>query len=356
VPDVPTNDPRTPDTNDPTDVPVILEPLLSATKRDSLVIDADGNGSPSPSDTLLYSVAILNSGNGDALDVTYSDTPDLNTTLVAGSVQSSLGAVTSGNTAGNTTVGVNIGTLPAGQQVNISYRVTINDPLPAEVTQVSNQGVVASSNDVTPCPQPGEVNASGVYCPELPTNDPDTPETYDPTQTPVTQDPIIEAVKRDALVVNADGDSGASGGDTLSYAITVRNAGNGNASGVTFSDTPDPNTTLVAGSVQTSLGAVTSGNNPGDTTIAVNIGGLPTGQQVNISYRVTIHDPLPAGLAEISNQGLVAGAGAPDVSTDDPDSAEDGDPTDTPLVTEPTAEEPIQQPGFHRIFLPSLQH
>jgi uncharacterized repeat protein (TIGR01451 family) len=274
---------------------------------------------PSPGDTLLYQITIANSGNTAATGVTFSDIPDPNTALVVGSVQTNLGAVTSGNTAGDTSVGVNIGTLPSGASATISFRVTIDTPLPAGVTQISNQGTVS---------------AAGV--PGMPTDDPGTPTGGDPTSTSVTAAPFLTADKVAVLFTDADGDGQPSPGDTLLYQITIANSGNAAATGLTFNDTPDPNTTLVAGSVQTNLGAVTGGN-AGVPPVVVNIGTLPGGGvSAIISFRVTINTPLPAGVTQISNQGTVSGNQVGPVSTNDPGTTPGGDSTVT-LMTIPTA-------------------
>lgn len=133
-------------------------PDLSVTKTDTLSNDADGDGVPSPGDTLRYEIRIENSpSGGDAKDVFFNDIPDGNTTLVAGSVQITQGTITSGN-AGIPPVTVDIGTIPGPGIVLILFNVTINDPLPPGVSQVANQGIVSGSN-----------------FPDEPSDDPDDP-------------------------------------------------------------------------------------------------------------------------------------------------------------------------------------
>ncbi|GAG50456.1 unnamed protein product, partial [marine sediment metagenome] len=231
-----------------------------------------------------------NSGIITAQNVILSDLPDSNTTLITGSVTSTGGAVTSGNNPGDTTVGVSIPTLSSGGSVTISFQVTINDPLPAGVSHVSNQGVVQGDNF------PSEL-----------TDDPDSPEDSDDTETPVTATPDVEAYKTDSLFADSDGNGVPSPGDIILYQITVVNNGNQAASSVFLNDTVDPNTTLITGSVQTSQGTVTGGNSPGDTSVAVDIGTLGGGGMATISFRVTINNPLPAGVTFVRNQGIVSG-------------------------------------------------
>jgi uncharacterized repeat protein (TIGR01451 family) len=144
------------------------------------------------------------------------------------------------------------------------------------------------------------------------------------------------AEKTDSLFIDADSNGYYSAGDTILYEVTIWNEGTLNATGVVFTDTPDPNTTLVTGSVATSKGSVTTGNNPGDTSISVTVGTLlaggPATETTTISFHVTINDPLPPGVYNIYNQGLFTyNEGSPE-PTDDPDTDPDDDPTVTPIL------------------------
>ncbi|MCJ7808534.1 MAG: hypothetical protein MUP73_07590, partial [Dehalococcoidia bacterium] len=150
------------------------------------------------------------------------------------------------------------------------------------------------------------------------------------------------AIKSDSLLIDADGGThgvGAgyySAGDTILYEVTVWNEGTANATGVVFTDTPDPNTTLVTGSVATSKGSVTTGNNPGDTSISVTVGtilaGGPATETITISFHVRINYPLPFSVHNIYNQGLFTYNEGPPEPTDDPDTDPDDDPTVTPVA------------------------
>ena len=59
----------------------------------------------------------------------------------------------------------------------------------------------------------------------------------------------ITASKIDGLAVDNNSDGRVNPGDTISYTVTITNNGSTDATGVVFSDTPDPNTTLVPGSI-----------------------------------------------------------------------------------------------------------
>jgi len=107
--------------------------------------DNDGSGTLTPGDTLLYTLVAENTGVADALAVVIDDTPDANTALTVGSVTTTQGAVTSGNTVGDTSVSVDLGTLAGGTTATITFEVTIDDPLPTGVTDISNQGLLTGS-------------------------------------------------------------------------------------------------------------------------------------------------------------------------------------------------------------------
>ena len=317
-PPVRTNDPTTPEPGDPTVTIVQTNVVLTATKIDTLADDTDRSGAPSPGDLLLYTILVRNIGNTSAITVTLADTPDPNTTLVAGSVQVSIGSVTSGNSPGDTRVAASLGAIPgAGGSATISFLVRINNPLPAGVTQVANQGVFSAGNS-----------------PAVLTDDPDTPQANDPTITPIAPAPQIAVQKVDDLLTDADASGAPSPGDTLRYTIAVRNIGNGRATQVVLADTPDPNTTLVAGSVTTTLGTVTLGNGPGDRSVSVSIGALPSAGSATITFQVVVADPLPENIRQVANQALGSG-NFPTTPSDDPDTPAANDPTITPLVRTP---------------------
>jgi LPXTG-site transpeptidase (sortase) family protein len=122
-------------------------------------------------------------------------------------------------------------------------------------------------------------------------------------------------------------------GDTIEYQVTISNTSAVDALGATYSDSPDPNTTLIVGSVTTSVGTVTTGNTLGDTSVAIDIGTIGPGITVAITYRVTVNDPLPPGVTEVANQGLVSGINFPDTPTFDPSTPATDDPTIVPITT-----------------------
>ncbi|MEM7354938.1 MAG: GEVED domain-containing protein, partial [Acidobacteriota bacterium] len=292
-------------------------PVVTATKTDVLQIDGDGDGMLDAGDTLRYTAVITNTGNADAAATTYTSAVDPNTALVVGSVTTTQGTVTTGNTGGDTSVGVDIGTLAqGGGSVTITYDVTLNEPVPVGVVQISCQGDIAADNH-----------------PDTMTDDPDDPtSSTDPTTTPVDVAPEVTATKVDALLIDGDGDGRVDPGDTIKYTAVVANAGDQDADSVAFVSGLDANTTLVVGSVTAPGATVTSGNTPGDTSVAVDIGTLVGGGgSVTIMFEVTVNSPIPGGVTQVSCQGSITGGNIPTTPTDDPDDPPADDPTDTPL-------------------------
>jgi uncharacterized repeat protein (TIGR01451 family) len=314
-----TDDPFTLAIDDPTITAVTAAPVLLARKSEALWQDADLDGFPSPNDTLLYTVRLLNIGNSQATGVLFNDSPDGNTTLVFGSVQTSQGTVTTGNDPGDTAVVVDIGSISGGGSVVlISFQVTINDPLPGGVTQVANQGSI-SSNEL----------------PSFLTDDPDTPVPADPTITPVAATPILSAVKLDILYMDLNGDGQASPGDTLLYEIVIYNGGTTAATGVSLVDSPGLYTSLVVGSVATNRGTVTIGNTPGDSSLVVNVGELPARRMMRVAFEVIIDNPLPDGIEQVANQAVINSNELAPLLSDDPDTPDLDDITLTPINAAP---------------------
>jgi uncharacterized repeat protein (TIGR01451 family) len=66
------------------------------------------------------------------------------------------------------------------------------------------------------------------------------------------------------------------------------------------------------------------------THVCVDVGTLPTGKSVTITFAVTINSPYGGG-ASVSNQGTVSGGNFSNVSTDDPDTGAANDATVTPI-------------------------
>jgi uncharacterized repeat protein (TIGR01451 family) len=119
-------------------------PNMSFTKTVELVGDVNGNGEANPGDTIKYTAHITNVGNAPATNVTFLDTPDINTALVVGNVTTTDGSVVEGNAMGDVSVEVDIENIPAGNSVIITFEVTVNNAPKADT--VTNQGLIEGDN------------------------------------------------------------------------------------------------------------------------------------------------------------------------------------------------------------------
>ncbi|HEX7184807.1 MAG TPA: Calx-beta domain-containing protein [Thermoanaerobaculia bacterium] len=308
LPELSTDDPGAPGAADPTRTPVAKAPELTATKVDELAADPDGDGVPSPGDELLYTIIITNSGGSAANDVVLTDLPSAHTRVVAGSV-----STTAGTVASEDPVRVEVGRLAVGAPVTVAFRVTIDDPVPAGVREVSNQGAVTSRE-----------------LPAVLTDDPDLGGASDPTVTAITAAPKLVAEKTDALADDADGDGAPSPGDTIEYRVTILNNGNTSATGVAFEDAVPEHAALVPGSVQASQGTVES-----EDPVRVTAGEIRGGERAKVTFRVVLDDPIATGVREIRNQGTVTSHELPAVPTDDPEAGGTDDPTVTAVSAAP---------------------
>jgi uncharacterized repeat protein (TIGR01451 family) len=299
------------DDNVSNDTALLAKTNLTATKRAILKVDANGNGKVNPGDRLEYTIEIRNNGNRAVTDVVLRDTIDLNTTLVANSVQANPGVVNTTNP-----LRVTIGELAAGARATIIFQVRINTPLPANVTRVENQATVTS-----------------LEMPAIATDDPGAPGVNNPTRTPVVSNAVIVVTKTDILFADADANDVVSPGDRLLYRMKIANQGNIAATNVVLKDTPDPNTTLVVGAVLANMGAIASGNRPGHRHIEVSVGTLQVGQVADVSFVVEIKANLATD--RVTNQATVTYDSIGNSlggQSDDPDTATAGDATVTTVI------------------------
>ncbi len=113
-------------------------------------------------------------------------------------------------------VSINIGLLPAGKAVGISFQASINDPFPGGVTQVANQGIVSGNN-----------------FDELVTDDPDTSALGDPTITPIE---VVVTPMADLSLHKLVDKSTAKPDETITFTLTLNNIGPDGATGIQVAD------------------------------------------------------------------------------------------------------------------------
>lgn len=115
-------------------------PNLSLEMRDILFSDRDSNGQVSDGDILLYSIELQNREEESLQELLFEDRLDANLQLIAGSVNSRIGTIESGNTEGDNLVAIKISTLAPNELFVISFQVTVAPHTP--IHQVRNQAMV----------------------------------------------------------------------------------------------------------------------------------------------------------------------------------------------------------------------
>lgn len=157
----------------PTATPTLTAGQLQLTKIDLLANDADANNLVSPGDTLLYVIVASNPGSVAVEQLRLIDTLDANTSLVVGSVQTDVGTVRQGNNLGDSTVAIDLVTLPPGASATINLQAIVKAVL--GVTHLQNQ---ASATFLNPAS-----DSSGQTV--VLSDDPDTEAHLDTTMTPL---------------------------------------------------------------------------------------------------------------------------------------------------------------------------
>jgi uncharacterized repeat protein (TIGR01451 family) len=274
-------------------------PLTGA--PDFSITKSDGGASVAPGGTVSYTLTYANAGNRGAAGVTLTETVPANTTFNAGA--STAGWVcTPDNNAGSTCT-LTIGALAAGGgNQTATFAVTVVDPVAAGVTQISNTASISDDGANGTDPTPGDNSGS------------DT--------TPLTGAP-------DFSITKSDGGASVAPGGTVSYTLTYANAGNRGATGVVLTETVPADTTFNAGA--STAGWVCTPDNNAGSTCTLTIGALAAGGgNQTATFAVTVDDPLPGGVTQISNTASISDDGA---NGTDPTPGDNSDSDATPVIT-----------------------
>jgi uncharacterized repeat protein (TIGR01451 family) len=125
---------------------------------------------------------------------------------------------------------LNIGILPAGKTITITFDATVDDPFPGPGAEVCNQGTVSGTN------------FSNVL-----TDDPSVGGAADPTCTPIDLQADLE------ITAKTDTPDPVIAGNNITYTINFQNNGP-NAAGATVTDAVPANTTFVSAQVTSGTG------------------------------------------------------------------------------------------------------
>ncbi len=308
----------TPQNNATTATTGVVAPLaLLVTKRDTLLVDVNGDGKAGPGDTIEYVIVIRNDGGLGLRQLTLTDELDPHVELVAG-ITISQGMVSKGNNATDRQVAVNVGDIAgAGGSATLRFRVVVDKPLAAGVAHVANQAIVRSPDFA-----------------DRATDDPDTTTANDATETALEAIVQLRADLNDFLFVDADNDVTVSVGDTLIYQLTLQNVGDVNSGPLVINVPRDPNVSLVAGTVSSSRGVVVGGDDP-DDDISVTLDDLRAGSAVLVTFQMRIVSANAAVIQHQANINAESVSGWAGLRSDDPDLAGASDATITPLGSAP---------------------
>ncbi len=243
-----------------------------------------------PGDLLVYSLSYRNNGNQAATGVVVTETVPAHTTFVADS--SSPGWSCAAGSPSGTTCTYTIGTLAGGGAGGtLNFAVRVDNPVPAEVTQIANTVVIGDDGTNGEDPTPDDNTAT---------------DTDDLNAAP------------DLAVSKDDGVSAAQPGDLLVYSLTYRNNGNQTATGVVVTETVPAHTTFVAAS--SSAGWSCADGSPAGTTCTYPIGTLAGGGAGGtLDFAVRVDNPVPEGVTEIVNTVAIGddGTNGEDPTPDD---------------------------------------
>ena len=140
---------------------------ITAEMNDSILVDIDQDGQLDAGETIRYFVGLVNFGNEDARGVQFTDNSPPHTTFVDFSVSRFPPAPFATSTP-TLAASLDLGTVVAGELVEILLDYRLDDPFPDEIDFILNQGRVSGSNFT-----------------DVLTDDPDTAQPADPTITQV---------------------------------------------------------------------------------------------------------------------------------------------------------------------------
>lgn len=273
------------------ETPFVETPLAA---QPDLTIDIDDGGIQSVAgDTIVYDVDYSNVGNQDAVGV-------LMTVVVTDHVTMNLSASSPGWACTGSTCTFAVAELPAGSNPDsLDFAVTVEEELP------NGMGVLILAGS-----EIADDGSNGA--------DPTPENNVDDENTPV---PRFQAVKESAVAEDRDGDGLASAGDVIEYTILISQLGEVPVTDLHIFDEIPANTAYVAGSTAVSGEAVADDSAGSAFPLdgdGLALADIPVGGTTLVSFRVTVDDPFPAGVEEITNVATVTSFGQeerPEVTT-----------------------------------------
>lgn len=236
---------------------------------------SDGPLTASPGDTIQYQLVYTNTGNANATNVTVTDVvPTAHASYVAASCSGGSSCTYDGPSH---TITWHLDTVQPGDAhaVTLNFSILLDAVFPAGSTQISNVGVVTTSEE-------------------------ESPTSSNPVITNVPAAPVSSIVKAQRDVTTGGGFVAttitASPGDVLEYRLTYSNTGNAPATNVVVSD-PIPTHSAFLSCI--------GGCSHSATTVTWNLGTVAPGSVV-LTFQVTLDSNFAAGTTtQITNAAVV---------------------------------------------------
>ncbi|MGR9106062.1 MAG: beta strand repeat-containing protein [Gammaproteobacteria bacterium] len=251
----------------------------AGTVVDLTISKNDGGASVLPGATIVYTLTVTNLGDQNATAATISETVPANTTFDP--TMSSAGWFCTPNGNAGSTCTLQIGTLGNnGTAISVNFAVIV-DPAVVGVPSIPNTAIVSDPADV------------------------DTNNNSASISTPVSGVP-------DLTISKGDGGVYAASGAVVTYTLNYSNVGNQNSSGVVLTETVPLYTTFNPGASTAGWACVPDNNAGSSCTLA--IGTVAASSGGSATFAVTVDDPLPLNVTELSNTATIAddGTNGPD--------------------------------------------
>jgi uncharacterized repeat protein (TIGR01451 family) len=339
----PSDDPRTPTADDPTNDVVRKQELIYLKTVEDLTSGASPASTAAPGDTLRYTLRLRTNNvplsGASLVDDLGSLNPDPvfvpgSLSLVAASLPPGVDVSNtdpSGGTGGQGLIDIRGIDLAADSEVSIQFDIELN-PVLANGSLATNQSQMTAAGGATELSDDPNINGQA---------SPDIDGDEDPTQVQIVSGPVFSIEKVSSYL---DGDPTVLlAGERLRYTITVNNIGTEDVADVVLRDQVPANTSYIADSTtlngvaladpSAGVSPLTAGveiNAPADTTPGA-MPADPGGSAANtatIVFDVLVDPDLVDGTV-ISNQGFVdaLAAGIDNQPSDDPRTPTADDPT-----------------------------
>ncbi|HEV3075300.1 MAG TPA: IPTL-CTERM sorting domain-containing protein [Thermoanaerobaculia bacterium] len=300
-----------------TSIPTTGQPSLHLAK-------SYGGGAVLPGAVLPFTLTVSNSGNQDVGAALLTETVPALSSFDAGA--SDARWLCAGVAAGSSCT-LDLGGLPAGTSQAVAFAVRAAAALPAAAV-IANAACVTGRD---PQIEAAGRTALGTALRQLRRG-------ARPAQVAALQacgsveTPPALAIDTTLAAAVVGHGAPALPGDRIHYILTVPNGTGATLTTLLAAASLDANTALVAGSVTTSQGAVTTGNGAGDTTVVVALGDLAAGGTATVEWDVTVHANLPPGLAQVAAQVETTGGNIPPDESGPPPPPSTPGPTETPVT------------------------